>query len=260
MHNAMIVLFTNNGINKMATQNESSSDPETRSPSVAKRGMSGIDKKIYDAVFNAVMSQRLPPGTKLTEAHFCELFKVSRTIVRKALQRLAHAHIVVLRTNHGATVASPTPEETREIFTARRGIEAAIIPLAIARANKTQIARLRKIAHDEHAAFESGDRANWISLGGAFHIALAELADNSVLQRFLSELVSRCSLIIALYEVPGSVACSHDEHDRLIDAIAGGDVAIAQKMMEQHLLAIEAKLKLNDDEDKIDLAEIFGLS
>ena len=244
----------------MTNKNEAATDIQTHTAGVAKRGMSGIDKKIYDAVFNAVMSQRLPPGTKLTEAHFCELFKVSRTIVRKALQRLAHAHIVVLKPNHGATVASPTPEETREIFTARRGIEAAIMPLAIARANKAQSARLRKIAHDEHAAFDGGDRANWISLGGAFHIALAELAGNSVLQRFLSELVSRCSLIIALYEVPGSVACSHDEHDRLIDAIAGGDVVDAQKMMEQHLLAIEAKLKLNDDDDKIDLAEIFGLS
>jgi DNA-binding GntR family transcriptional regulator len=227
---------------------------------VAKRGLAGIDKKIYDAVFNAVMSQRLPPGTKLTEAHFCELFKVSRTIVRKALQRLAHAHIVELKPNHGATIASPTPEETREIFAARRGIEAAIIPLAIERANKAQIARLRKMAKDEHAAYESGDRATWISMSGEFHIALAELAGNSVLQRFLAELVSRCSLIIALYEAPGSVACSHDEHDRLIDVIASGDVALSLKMMEQHLLAIEAKLNLNDEEDKIDLAEILGLS
>ncbi|BBP00947.1 GntR family transcriptional regulator [Sulfuriferula nivalis] len=240
----------------MATQNTSSST----TPAAAKRGLAGIDKKIYDAVFNAVMSQRLPPGTKLTEAHFCDLFKVSRTIVRKALQRLAHAHIVELKPNHGATIASPTPEETREIFAARRGIEAAIIPLAIARANKTQIARLRKMAKDEHAAYESGDRATWISMSGEFHIALAELAGNSILQRFLAELVSRCSLIIALYEAPGSVACSHDEHDRLIDVIASGDIPLSLKMMEQHLLAIEAKLNLNDEEDKIDLAEILGLS
>jgi DNA-binding GntR family transcriptional regulator len=240
----------------MATQKS----PSPTLPAAAKRGLAGIDKKIYDAVFNAVMSQRLPPGTKLTEAHFCDLFKVSRTIVRKALQRLAHAHIVELKPNHGATIASPTPEETREIFAARRGIEAAIIPLAIARANKAQIARLRKMAKDEHAAYESGDRATWISMSGEFHIALAELAGNSVLQRFLAELVSRCSLIIALYEAPGSVACSHDEHDRLIDVIASGDIPLSLKMMEQHLLAIEAKLNLNDEEDKIDLAEILGLS
>lgn len=244
----------------MTSPSELMLDSPDLSPVLAKRGMSDIDKKIYDSVFNAVMNQRLPPGTKLTEAHFCELFNVSRTIVRKALQRLAYNHIVVIKPNRGASVASPTPEETREIFTARRGVEAAIMPLAIARANKAQIAVLRKLAKDEHAAFESGDRANWISLGGAFHIALAELAGNSVLQRFLNELVSRCSLIIALYELPGNVACSHDEHDRLIDVIASKDVGLAMKMMEQHLLKIEAKLNLNDEKERINLAEILGLA
>lgn len=244
----------------MTSLNESLSASMAPSSIITKRGMSDIDKKIYDSVFNAVMNQRLPPGTKLTEAHFCELFKVSRTIVRKALQRLSHAHIVVLKPNHGASIASPTPQETREIFAARRGIEAAIIPLTIKHASNAQIAGLRKMAKAEHAAFESGDRANWISLGGAFHIALAELAGNSVLQRFLSELVSRCSLIIALYQLPGNVACSHDEHDRLIDVIASKDVKRALKMMEQHLLEIEARLNLNDERAKINLAEILGLA
>src|SRR5258708_19556787 len=96
----------------------------------AKRGMSGTDRRIYDSVSNAVMSQRLPPGTKLTESTFCELFKVSRTIVRKALQRLEHEHIIELRPNRGAIVARPTPQETREIFIARRAVEAAILPPA----------------------------------------------------------------------------------------------------------------------------------
>ncbi len=245
---------------EMNVLSESMLEAASHTPVLTKRGLSDVDKKIYDSVFNAVMNQRLPPGTKLTEAHFCELFNVSRTIVRKALQRLAYDHIVVIKPNHGATVASPTPQETREIFTARRGVEAAIMPLAIARASKAQIGVLRKLAKDEHAAFESGDRANWISLGGAFHIALAELAGNSVLKRFLNELVSRCSLIIALYELPGNVACSHDEHDRLIDVIASRNVEQAVKMMEQHLLAIEGKLNLNDEKEKINLAEILGLA
>src|SRR5882757_4238054 len=62
----------------------------------AKRGSGIVDQKIYDSVLKAVMSQRLPPGTKLTEASLCELFAVSRTIVRKAIQRLAHDHILEL--------------------------------------------------------------------------------------------------------------------------------------------------------------------
>lgn len=226
----------------------------------AKRGTAGTDRRIYDSVFTAVMSQRLAPGTKLTEATFCDLFKVSRTIVRKALQRLAHEHIVELRPNRGAVVARPTPQETREIFVARRAVEAAVVPLAVERATRAQITRLRQLVREEDAALHRGDRADWIRLGGEFHLLLAEVAGNKVLLRYLTELVSRCSLIIALYESPGSIPCASDEHNELIDLIAAGETRRAVDRMGQHLLAIERKLRLKDEEDAIDLAQILGVS
>ena len=44
-----------------------------------------VETRIYRAVFDSVMSQRLTPGTKLTEASLCSLFGVSRSVVRKVL-------------------------------------------------------------------------------------------------------------------------------------------------------------------------------
>ena len=64
----------------------------------------GVEQRIYDSVFDSVMGQRLPPGTKLPEAALCELFGVTRSVVRRVLQRLAHDHIVELRPNKGAVV------------------------------------------------------------------------------------------------------------------------------------------------------------
>ncbi|AMP12524.1 GntR family transcriptional regulator [Collimonas pratensis] len=224
------------------------------------RGSGVVDQKIYDSVLKAVMSQRLPPGTKLTEASLCELFAVSRTIVRKAIQRLAHDHILELRPNRGAIIAQPTPQETREIFAARRAIEAIIVPLAAQHATRAQIARLRQIVKEEHASFHSGDHAKWIRLGGEFHILLSETAGNPVLTRFMRELVSRCSLIIALYQAPNKTACPNHEHEHLIDAIAAGEVKAAMRMMDQHLLDIENALLLSDDEHEVNLAEILDLA
>src|SRR5450830_463212 len=64
-----------------------------------------IIQRIYQTVFASVMSQRLTPGTKWPDAALCELFGVGRTVVQKALQKLAHEHIVELRPNRGAIVA-----------------------------------------------------------------------------------------------------------------------------------------------------------
>ncbi|WP_291386358.1 MULTISPECIES: GntR family transcriptional regulator, partial [Achromobacter] len=91
-----------------------------------------MERRICEAVYESVMSQRLTPGTKLPEAAICDLFGVSRSVARKALQRLAHEHVVDLHHNRGAVVAEPTPEDTRQIFQARRALEAALLPLTAA--------------------------------------------------------------------------------------------------------------------------------
>jgi len=227
-------------------------------PAATKRGTTAVDLRIYRAVVNAVMSHRLPPGTHLGEADFCELYQVSRTTVRKALQRLAHDHIIELRPNRGAVIASPTPEEARDIFAARRAIEREIVPLVIRNATPASLRQIRTALHAEDQARRTGDRAGWIRLGGEFHILLAELAGNQVLQRFMAELVSRCSLIIALYEAPGATMCENDEHQDLATLIEQGKVKEATHLIEHHLLEIEARLHLNEQEKKVNLAEALS--
>ena len=233
---------------------------EAKPKNTAKRSTAGADKRIYESVFLAIRSQRLRPGTKLTEASLCELFDVSRTLVRKALQRLAHENIIVLSPNRGATVASPSREETAEVFAARRVIEASILPLVVRNASKGQLSKLMQHVKKEKQALDSGDRSTWIHLTGEFHLLMAEIAGNSVLTSFLSELVSRCSLIIALYDTPNSTPCGNDEHEHLIEMIAEGSTAAALKLMDQHLLSIEQQLNLSDRRDPVNLAEILKVA
>jgi len=223
----------------------------------AGRKKTGVDQRIYDAVYVAVMGHRLPPGTKLTEASLCELFHVSRTIVRKALLRLAHDYIVELHHNRGAVVASPSPRDTREVFTARRAIEAAILPLVVERASKADLVRLRQHVRQEHAALKRGDRSTWIRLTGEFHLAMADVSGNAVLRRYLGELVSRCSLIIALYDPPQTALCDNDEHDALLKTIAERNTPKAVLLMDNHLRLIEDGLQLTTQPREINLAGIL---
>jgi DNA-binding GntR family transcriptional regulator len=248
------------GQRKAAASSIGKQGKQDKRVSPAPRERVAADQKIYDSLFDAVMSHRLPPGTKITEASLCELFKVSRTIVRKVLQRLAHENIIELKPNRGASVASPSPQETHEIFAARRVIEAAIVPLVVERAGAAQLSKLRRHVKSEHAALDGGDRSRWIRLTGQFHLELAEVAGNRILARVLAELVSRCSLIIALYDSPASLPCADGEHEQLIEVIADRNVARAIKLMDQHLLAIERRLQLENRRDAIDLAEILSVN
>ena len=72
------------------------------------------EEEIVDRIFEAVIDQRLPPGTKLSEAALCEAFGVGRMRIRQSLLLLSSREVVELLPNRGAFVASPTAEQARE--------------------------------------------------------------------------------------------------------------------------------------------------
>ena len=218
-----------------------------------------VEDRIYKAVFEGVMGHRLAPGTRLPESSLCELFKASRSTVRQVLQRLAHDHIVQLRPNRGAVIAVPTPEDTRQIFEARRELEASLLRLAAQRVTKGDIAVLRAKLAKEHEAMHRFDQPAWARLTSGFHLHLAELSGNALLRRYLVEIVSRCSLIIALYETPGNAGCEHEEHEQIVDCLARGDADGAVAIMTAHLNGLEQRIELHLHRPEPSLKELLGL-
>ncbi len=70
-------------------------------------------QRIADAITTAIVERRLMPGTKLAEQQIADIFKVSRTLVRQALNQLSRDHLVTLEPARGAFVAQPSVEEAR---------------------------------------------------------------------------------------------------------------------------------------------------
>jgi DNA-binding GntR family transcriptional regulator len=71
---------------------------------------------------------------------------------------------------------------------------------------------------------------------------MAELLGNDVLVQMMVELLSRCSLITLMYQPDSAAEHSHEEHDALIQALAAQDEDLAVRLMDAHLLHVEASL------------------
>src|SRR4051812_8935590 len=100
------------------------STKRTASRSRAPKAQDAPDAAIYRRIYEAIWAQELPPGTRLREDQLAKLFSVSRARVRKVLSLLAYEGLVQIEPNRGASVAKPSPEEARQLFAARRAIEA----------------------------------------------------------------------------------------------------------------------------------------
>lgn len=227
----------------------------------AARDVSGsAEQGMFDAIRDAIFEHQLAPGTKLKEVLLAELFGTSRATVRSVLARLGHAHLVELRPNRGAVVATPSVEESRQVFEARKAVEAAIVAKVARAASTRDAAMLRKWVASEEAAYARGDEKGGLRLSVDFHRRLAEVAGNAVLSRFLEELVSRTPLIALAHRGQAPAPCGCDDHIALVDAIAAHDERRAVTVMCEHIEHLERALNLKQPERPKSLAEVFGVA
>src|SRR5688572_9582029 len=114
-------------------------------PAGKRRNVQTADAaEVYERIWNAIMDHSLPPETRLVEERLCEIFGLGRTRLRQVLQRLAHEGVVTLMPNRGAMVSKPSVREAREVFAARRVIEAGIVEAFIESAARADVRRLHE--------------------------------------------------------------------------------------------------------------------
>ena len=202
---------------------------------------------VYEGLRSAIIEQSLLPGAKLPEDAIGESFGVSRTLVRSALERLAGEGLVERVKNRGSQVASPSLAEAHQIFDLRRQLEGFAVESLAGRLTEAQMKRLRVHVAAERAV-HAHDGPKAIRLAGEFHVLLAEFTGNALLTRYVSEVVSRSSLILALYSRPHSSECGSNEHEDIIEALARGDAATARHLMDHHLGAVQERALLPKDQ------------
>ena len=215
-----------------------------RRPDILEQARTGTTQRIVRSVTAAIVERRLMPGTKLAEQRLADIFGVSRTIVRQALNQLSRDRLVTLEPSRGAFVAMPSIDEARQVFQVRTMMETAMIRQLAARITDRQIAELRAHLRDEGDAVDRTDVAGRTGLLADFHVVLARMLGNDVLAQLLADLLSRSSLIALMYQSSHSAEHSRNEHVQIVDALERRDARAAARLMAHHVAAVERNLRL----------------
>ncbi len=217
------------------------------------------ESTVYARIHAAIVERRILPGVRLVEDQLADVFAVSRMRIRSVLQSLAHDKVVTLHRNRGAVVASPSVREAKEVFAARRLIEAALAPDIVERADAKALQRLKMHVKREKQGEGRPNRALELKTSHDFHTLLAEIAGNRVVVDFLRELMTQSLLITAIYERPDVSSCSHQAHAHLVRFIERGDAKGLAQAMRQHLDEIEGDLVLFERQEiSADVRSVFA--
>ena len=195
---------------------------------------------------DAVHEHRILPGMKLNEDEVGEIFGVGRTVVRQALRTMAHSGLVSIERNRGAFVAKPSIKEAREVFEARALLEPQTARAAAERASARDVDVLRTHIEEEHKALAADEAGRALNLSGLFHVEIARIADQATIEAFIRQLVSRSSLVIALYWQRRSALCESHAHHALLEAFSKNDADQAEEWMKGHLVDLVSQLDLRD--------------
>jgi len=190
-------------------------------------------------IADQILGGELVPGTSLDETTLAERYGVSRTPVREALRELAAAGLVVHRPHRGAVVAAVTEDRLLEMFQVMADLEGLCAGYAAGSITPGERQKLVELHMEAKELVRSGDLEAYTHANDVFHDFIYETSHNSFLAETALNVRRRVSPFRrAQFRTLGRLAVSHEEHDRVIQAILRGDREAAAREMRAHLSSV----------------------
>jgi len=204
-------------------------------------------KDAYQLIVDAIDAGVYAPGDRLVESELADRFRVSRTPIREALQRL-ETQSMLTRDGRSLVVASLDHNQLAELYEVRAELEGLAAQLAAQHATREEIHVLYDmIASDRKITDDPGrlSRAN-----RRFHNQIHLASRNRYLISQL-EMVHRSMALLTSTSlaVDGRGEMALNEHKDIVKAIELRDGEVANKALKKHLsFAFETRLKIDAGE------------
>jgi DNA-binding GntR family transcriptional regulator len=196
---------------------------------------SSLHGQVVSELREAILTGRLKPGERLVEGRLAEELGVSRNPVREAIRALATEGLVEVTARRGASVASISDREAREMIEVRALLEGQNARLAARRQDKETIKRIETILNKGNKAVAAGHYDQLFDLNQQFHSELANAGQNRVLGDMLQNLRDRTATLFSPRD-PGRQARSWSEHAGILRAIVAGDERAAAELAAEHVI------------------------
>lgn len=200
-------------------------------------------EEVTDVLREHIMSGHIRPGQKLQQIPLSEALGVSRTPLRTALANLANEGLLQYESNRGYTVREFSLEDVSAAYVARSVLEgqaAAITARTGLPAQRIEMLESWLETGDRLLAKVSLDPRDidpYRDMNVRFHDALLDAAAN----RWISDFVRQTQNIpfasnrLIIWLDHDIMVRSHDDHHRVLRAIAARDATRAEAIMREHV-------------------------
>lgn len=199
---------------------------------------------IFDYLHDEILSLRLRPGDKISEADIATKFSVSRQPVRDAFGRLATLDLLLIRPQRATEVKRFSMREITKARFVRSSVEKEVLRLAALNCDAQGAARLSAALDQQEKAVEAMDVERFGGLDYQFHKILCQIAQADfafdVIMAEKSKVDRLCILSLSKGDrMPELV----EDHRAIADAVQNGDATAAIAAGVHHLSRLDATIQ-----------------
>lgn len=196
-----------------------------------------LDKQAAEVLRRHIVGGTLPPGSRLVESQLSEQMSLSRGTIRSALNDLTHEGLVTQTVYTKWVVTEFSAVDAWELFTLRSALEGLAARLAAERIGAAQADHLWNAFTQLDKASRLGDWARLTDADFLLHKTIIEIAQHRRLAQQYRLLEQQVRMVIgsanALVPTTSEVVA---QHQPLVEAIAAGHAARAEKLARAHNL------------------------
>jgi len=191
---------------------------------------------VYEKLRQDILSGKFSPKDRLNENAIAEIYKVSRTPVREALQRLAKEGLVVKKED-GYYVTYLTKEDILKVFEARIALETYVVAKLASFKDSEKLKKIEELVSELDKIKNDTSKLKEIEeLVNKIHLELTKVTDNKFIYEFVEELISRLVVVRIASAIVSEMRISITERlKRILEAIKEGNSDKARDEMKKYL-------------------------
>lgn len=197
-----------------------------------------VADRVYRELLEAILTGKIQPGQMLPQDTLARQLGVSRTPLREALMRLASEGLVQLEANRGARVTGLDFGDMQHAWRARIVLESGAARLAAVLREENALDRMRLAIERQRRTADNIEES--LLANREFHLALVAGSGNPYLIRF-AEMLWTFQIAVPIFgrqaETPGEALAWADDHERILEAVAAGNVDSAEELTRRHISA-----------------------
>ena len=199
-----------------------------------------LTERAYRALEEEIVTLRLKPSQVLSEQMLSATFKIGRTPIREALQRLAREGLVAILPRKGILVSDINPRNQLLVLEVRRELERLLSRAGAERATKEQREQLQDIARGMDRASKANDDIAFMRLDRELNRLMTDTGHNDYAARSMKLLqgLSRRFWYMHYREAADLPLCAR-LHANQARAIAQGDGDAAARASDKLMDYVE---------------------